>query len=183
MGHLRIERSAGSLSGCPGRPARHDPSRAEREDRTLLDLLVGQASSPEERAPRQSLRMDSNHLATAYGAVRLPRTQREEAATRVVKTCARRHHFDRVGVVLTGIRRANRWSTREEETEAVLWDRPRASNPLSLARLPMESLLHSTGAVTGNRTRILGVALRDSSVEPSPLGSDERCGDVLALYR
>src|SRR5215469_11246468 len=32
----------------------------------------------------------------------------------------------------------------------------------------MESLPHSTGAVTGNRTRILGVAIRDSSFEPSP---------------
>ena len=60
----------------------------------------------------------------------------------MVETFARRHHFDRVGVVLTGIRR---------------------------------------GAVTGNRTRILGVALRDSSVEPSPLGSDERRRDTGAL--
>lgn len=72
--HLRIERSAGSVSESQGRPARHDASEcqrgnsnphcpgfeavasfqlgyvgasAEREDRTLLGLLVGQVSSPE----------------------------------------------------------------------------------------------------------------------------------------
>ena len=77
----------------------------------------------------------------------------------------------------------------------------------------MESLLHSTGAVAGNRTRILELATRDSALEPAPrvtsfraargsrtlhrlatsevprsLGldgkcSDERCRDVLVLYR
>jgi hypothetical protein len=32
----------------------------------------------------------------------------------------------------------------------------------------MESLLHSTGAVPGNRTRILELATRDSALEPAP---------------
>ena len=32
----------------------------------------------------------------------------------------------------------------------------------------MESLLHSTGAVAGNRTRILELATRDSALEPAP---------------
>jgi hypothetical protein len=35
----------------------------------------------------------------------------------------------------------------------------------------MESLLHSTGAVAGNRTRILELATRDSAVETPPHGN------------
>ena len=67
-------------------------------------------------------------------------------------------------VVLTAFA-AKKRSTRVEEIFKPT--RIRTSTPRR-GRLPMDSLLHSTGAVTGNRTRIPEMATRDSTFEPSP---------------
>src|ERR1700722_6167634 len=66
-------------------------------------------------------------------------------------------------------------STRGEETFYANGE----SNPEVLREetsATMESLLHSTGAAAGNRTRILGLATRDSALEPPPRRTEPPSG-------